>query len=359
LLLGFNSGTFLGEVGDGAGGAWLAMDVLIDVGRTLFVRRRPELGTVAVILLLRVCPCGCAALTLVERARPLALEVWEVDSVDGARLWPLSAAGMRALDGVVVFMFLCGSCLAMEALLCIDCVRVCDRVDGALPSWLDAGTLVDRPRASLDVGGGGIALRSACRAASAADSSDPSRCGISGSRFSLSTTSASFLCSAETLLGNCGSRLSRFDLGTSAFVGVGRPENPGCRMFSGSVHRVGSMRAVSGTSIIEVGLLRPAAAPGGRRVEGSRLGVAMLRLFWRRVTAVGGAGQHAGVKVMLFMGDIVHCFESALAEMTSKGHACGSNGSAVPDFHFHFHDTSFKSNARGFFHSKFVSEPTT
>lgn len=31
-----------------------------------------------------------------------------------------------------------------------------------------------------------------------------------------------------------------------------------------------------GTSIIEVGLLRPAAAPGGRRVEGSRLGVAIV-----------------------------------------------------------------------------------
>ena len=76
------------------------------------------------------------------------------------------------------------------------------------------------------------------------------------------------------LLGNCGSRLSRFGLGASVFVGVGRPENPGCRMFSGSVHREG---AVNGTSIIEVGLARPAAAPGGRRVDGSRLGVAMLR----------------------------------------------------------------------------------
>jgi hypothetical protein len=32
---------------------------------------------------------------------------------------------------------------------------------------------------------------------------------------------------------------------------------------------------VRDTSIIEVGLLRPAAAPGGRRVDGSRLGVAM------------------------------------------------------------------------------------
>ena len=75
MLLGFSSGTFLGEVGDGAGGAWLAMDVLIDVGRTLFVRRRPELGTVAVILLLRVWLCGCEVLTLVARARPLALGV--------------------------------------------------------------------------------------------------------------------------------------------------------------------------------------------------------------------------------------------------------------------------------------------
>jgi hypothetical protein len=41
---------------------------------------------------------------------------------------------MRALDGVVAVVFRCGSCLAIEALLWIDCVRVCDRVDGALPS---------------------------------------------------------------------------------------------------------------------------------------------------------------------------------------------------------------------------------
>jgi hypothetical protein len=41
---------------------------------------------------------------------------------------------MRALDGVVVVVFLCGSCLAIEALLWTDCVRVCDLVEGALPS---------------------------------------------------------------------------------------------------------------------------------------------------------------------------------------------------------------------------------
>ena len=54
LVLGFNSGAFLGEVGEGAMEAWLAIDVLIDVGRTLFVRRRPLVGTVDVVLLLRV-----------------------------------------------------------------------------------------------------------------------------------------------------------------------------------------------------------------------------------------------------------------------------------------------------------------
>jgi hypothetical protein len=32
----------------------LGIDVMIEVGRTLFVRRRPDVGTVAVILLLRL-----------------------------------------------------------------------------------------------------------------------------------------------------------------------------------------------------------------------------------------------------------------------------------------------------------------
>jgi hypothetical protein len=155
---------------------------------------------------------------------------------------------------------------------------------------------------SLEVGGGGIALLSACRAASAAELSEPSLSGISGSWFSLSTTSGSFLCSAEMLLGNCGNRLNRFDLGASVFVGVGRPENPGCRMFSESVHRVGGVRAVSGTSIIEVGLARPAAAPGGRRVDGSRLGVAMSRSLRSCARVVGRESRHAGVKTMLFTG---------------------------------------------------------
>ena len=54
LVLGFNSGAFLGEVGEGAMEAWLAIDVLIDVGRTLFVRRSPEVGAVDVVLVLRV-----------------------------------------------------------------------------------------------------------------------------------------------------------------------------------------------------------------------------------------------------------------------------------------------------------------
>lgn len=75
LLLGFSSGTFLGEVGDGATGAWPATEVLIDVGRTLFVRRRPEAGAGAVTLPFRVWLWGCEVLTLAERARPLALAV--------------------------------------------------------------------------------------------------------------------------------------------------------------------------------------------------------------------------------------------------------------------------------------------
>ena len=129
---------------------------------------------------------------------------------------------------------------------------------------------------------------------------------MSGSWFSLSTTSGSFLCSAEMLLGNCGSRLNRFDLGASVFVGVGRPENPGCRMFSGSAHRVGGVRAVNGTSIIEVGLARPAAAPGGRRVDGSRLGVAMSRALRSCECVVGRADRACRCKerIMLFTGGV-------------------------------------------------------
>jgi hypothetical protein len=68
------------------------------------------------------------------------------------------------------------------------------------------------------------------------------------------------------------------------------------------------MRAVSGTSIIDVGRLRPAAAPGGRRVDGSRVGVAMLRLPQSCVAAVGGEDQYAGVKAMLFTGNNVALF---------------------------------------------------
>lgn len=72
--LGLSSGTFLGEVGDGAGGAWLAGGMLIGVGRTLFVRRRPVVGVTADALAPRVCPCGCEVFTLVERARPVVRE---------------------------------------------------------------------------------------------------------------------------------------------------------------------------------------------------------------------------------------------------------------------------------------------
>lgn len=40
----------------------------------------------------------------------------------------------------------------------------------------------------------------------------------------------------------------------------------------------GRYKSGNGTSIIDVGLLRPAAAPGGRRVDGSRLGVAIFQV---------------------------------------------------------------------------------
>lgn len=133
LALGLSSGTFLGEVGDGAGGVWLAMVVLIDVGRTLFVRRRPVVGVEAVTLVLRVWPGGCDVLTLVDRARPLVLGTCEADAVEGALLRPLSVVALRAVDGTGAVP-LWASDLAIAALLCTDCVRVCVRVDGALAS---------------------------------------------------------------------------------------------------------------------------------------------------------------------------------------------------------------------------------
>jgi hypothetical protein len=49
-------------------------------------------------------------------------------------------------------------------------------------------------------------------------------------------------------------------------------------MFSAKIHEL-SLGDASGTSIIDIGLLRPAAAPGGRRVDGSRLGVAILHIL--------------------------------------------------------------------------------
>jgi hypothetical protein len=49
-------------------------------------------------------------------------------------------------------------------------------------------------------------------------------------------------------------------------------------MFSAKIHEL-SLGDASGTSIIDIGLLRPAAAPGGRRVDGSRLGVAILHRY--------------------------------------------------------------------------------
>jgi hypothetical protein len=77
-------------------------------------------------------------------------------------------------------------------------------------------------------------------------------------------------------------------------------------MFSGSAHRVGGVRAVNGTSIIEVGLARPAAAPGGRRVDGSRLGVAMSRALRSCECVVGRADRACRCKerIMLFTGGV-------------------------------------------------------
>jgi hypothetical protein len=75
LPLGLSSGTFLGEVGDGAGGTWLADGTLIGVGRTLFVRRRPVVGGMAETLAPRAWPWGCDVFTLAERARPIVLGV--------------------------------------------------------------------------------------------------------------------------------------------------------------------------------------------------------------------------------------------------------------------------------------------
>lgn len=137
------------------------------------------------------------------------------------------AASLAASMAGVVLAFRCSSGLPEGVLPWTDCVRACDLVEGALPSWLDPGTLVDNPRESFEVGGG-MAFLSAWRASSAAALSAPSRCAISGSWFSLSTTSCSFLSSVEPGRANCGNRLIRFDFG-EVFVGVGRPENPGCR----------------------------------------------------------------------------------------------------------------------------------
>jgi len=71
LPLGLSSGAFLGEVGDGAGGAWLADGMLIGVGRTLFVRRMPDVDAIAETLEFRAWPGGCDVFTLAERARPV------------------------------------------------------------------------------------------------------------------------------------------------------------------------------------------------------------------------------------------------------------------------------------------------
>ena len=102
MPLGLSSGTFLGEVGDGAGGTWLADGTLIGVGRTLFVRRRPVVGGIADTLAPRACPWGCDAFTLVVRARPDALEVWDEDVTEGVRLRPVSVPEGRATEGVEI-----------------------------------------------------------------------------------------------------------------------------------------------------------------------------------------------------------------------------------------------------------------
>lgn len=232
LPLGRRSNPFRGEVGDGATGVWLADEVLIDCGRTLFVRRSPvvDVGVVEVILLLRLCVFGCEVLTLDERARPVDLVAGEAVAVEGARFTPDSVAARRAasMAGVVVELR-CASGLAEGNPFCTDCVRVCDFTDGARPNWLDPGNLVDKPRESFE--GGGIALLSACRALSAVASSAPSFRAISGSLFSRSPTSWSASCSVVFPRVACGNVLIRLDFG-EVLVGVGRPENPGCRAFS-------------------------------------------------------------------------------------------------------------------------------
>jgi len=80
--------------------------------------------------------------------------------VEGVRLRPASVPEDRATDGVEIAPR-CASGLAEVVVLWTDCVRVCDLVDGALVSWLTAGTLVERPLDSFDTGGGGIAILSA------------------------------------------------------------------------------------------------------------------------------------------------------------------------------------------------------
>lgn len=230
LLLGLISGPFFGEVGPGADGVWFAVDMVMDCGLTLLVRRIPVVDEGVDALLLRLWVCGCELLTLDERARPVDLLAGEADAVEGVRLTPDSVAARRAASMAgVEFALFCGSGLAEGRPLCTDCVRVCDLTDGALPIWLDPGTLVDRPLDNFE--GGGIAFLSACRALSAAASSAPFNWATSGSLFSLSPTSWSVFCSAVPPRKPCGSMDMRFDFG-EVFVGVGRPEKPGCRAFS-------------------------------------------------------------------------------------------------------------------------------
>ena len=67
----------------------------------------------------------------------------------------------RATEGVEIALRCASGLAEVVVVFCTDCVRVCALVDGALASWLTAGTLVERPLESFDTGGGGIAILSA------------------------------------------------------------------------------------------------------------------------------------------------------------------------------------------------------
>lgn len=185
--VGLRSVVFEGEAGAGVVEGWI-----IDAGRELLtdVRLVAVDVAVAVVLMLVVleCACVCGARMLDERARPLGL-AWPCGSlVDVVRFKPVSAGTLRCTALAEARWPGLATPDVEEALLSFDCVWVCDLVDGARPSWLVAGVLLDN---GLEVFvGGGISLRSNvfvlpfCAAVSSIPSTWPS----SGSSFSLSVS---------------------------------------------------------------------------------------------------------------------------------------------------------------------------